>query len=488
MSIRLKLILSLTAILVGTFIFISAYNYEISSQSVRKDILESALPLTRDNIYSELQASLTRPIFVSSLMANDTFLKDWTIGGEKNLSQINRYLEEIRSKYNFFTSFFVSATSNNYYFYDGVLKKISKKDSHDVWYYNFVKKGTDYDLIVDTNEAEDNILTIFINHRVEDENGKLLGVTGVGLKVDTVAVLLKDFSEKYGKNIFLISPDGVVQAHSNTNMVHKLKSVKSMPGISHIADNILAIKRSEPASFEYELDHDKILMTIRWVRELGWFLVVEQSENSALSAAKTNFFRTIGTGFLLTVVIILISSFTVNYFQKKLEYQANTDELTEVVNRRGFEKKFASAVFGAKSNRDYSLIIIDIDNFKTINDICGHLEGDRILKEISAKIYSSIRKSDFCGRWGGDEFIVFVSGNMDQAVEVSKRIQAEVGSVECLESCVNKGVEKGFISISSGISFFRSGDTLDSMILRADKSMYKAKKDGRGRVYSENDL
>jgi diguanylate cyclase (GGDEF)-like protein len=479
----------MTAILVGTFVFISAYNYKVSSESVRKDILQSALPLTRDNIYSELQASLTRPIFVSSLMANDTFLKDWSMDGENGISKIKRYLDEIREKYGFFSSFFVSASTRNYYYYDGILKKISKKDSHDVWYYDFIKKGTDYDLIVDTNEAEDNILTIFINHRVEDRDGNLIGVTGVGLKVDAVATLLKEFSEKYDKNIYLISPDGIVQAHSNTEMVHKLKSVKSMPGISKISDKVLAIKRTEPASFEYKKDEDTILMTIRWVKELGWFLVVEQSEQKSMEAARTNLIRTVEAGFLVTIVILIISIVTVNHYQKKLEVQANTDELTGVANRRGFEHKFlAETAIAERSNSNLSLIVLDVDNFKRVNDICGHIEGDRILKEISCKINSSVRSSDFCARWGGDEFIVLVSGDVDQAVEVSKRIHRAVNSIPSCDSYSEKILGSKNVGVSSGVAMYKSGDTLDSVIMRADKAMYKAKESGRGKVYSELDI
>jgi len=86
-SIRTKLILVLSLILLSGFLLTNVISYQSSKKSVKTSIIENSLPLARDNIYSEIQKDLTRPIFVSSLMANDTFLKDWVLGGEKNQPQ-----------------------------------------------------------------------------------------------------------------------------------------------------------------------------------------------------------------------------------------------------------------------------------------------------------------------------------------------------------------------------------------------------------------
>ena len=152
-SIRTKLILSLSIILMSGFFLINFFSYSASKKSVRASIIESSLPLSRDNIYSGIQKDLARPIFVSSLMANDTFVKDWVLGGEKKIPLIRKYLEQIREKYGFSTVFFVSETSGNYYHFNGIVKRISPEDDHDVWYYKFKNTGVDYALDVDTNEA-----------------------------------------------------------------------------------------------------------------------------------------------------------------------------------------------------------------------------------------------------------------------------------------------------------------------------------------------
>ncbi|MBA3013286.1 MAG: hypothetical protein FP812_24075 [Desulfobacula sp.] len=123
LSIRTRLIFVLSLILLSGFFLTNVISYQASKRSVKTSIIESSLPLARDNIYSEIQKDLTRPIFVSSLMANDTFLKDWVLGGEGDQALIQKYLLEIKDKYHFFTSFFVSDISKTYYHFKGTLKK-----------------------------------------------------------------------------------------------------------------------------------------------------------------------------------------------------------------------------------------------------------------------------------------------------------------------------------------------------------------------------
>ena len=120
-SVSTRLTALLCIILLFGFLTTNIVNYNVSRDLVRESIIGDSLPLARDNIYSEIQRDLMRPIFVSSLMANDTFLKDWVINGETNLASITRYLFKIKMKYGFFSSFFISNETRNYYHSNGLL-------------------------------------------------------------------------------------------------------------------------------------------------------------------------------------------------------------------------------------------------------------------------------------------------------------------------------------------------------------------------------
>ncbi|PLX66399.1 MAG: hypothetical protein C0602_12120 [Denitrovibrio sp.] len=214
-----SLFLIVSLLLISGFFVTNFISYYAAKKSLRDNIINTSLPLTRDNIYTEIQRDIMLPVYVASLMANDTFLKDWVIAGEPEVENISKYLNEIKTKYNFFTSFFVSENTKRYYYNGGILKVLSTEDEHDVWYYNFKAKHVPYELVVDTNEAANNKLTIFINHRVYDYNNNLIGVTGVGLDLERITNLLLSYRIKYNRNIYLVDRHGLIKAHHDKTLV-----------------------------------------------------------------------------------------------------------------------------------------------------------------------------------------------------------------------------------------------------------------------------
>lgn len=100
-----KLIFILSILLSTGFAATTLINYYVSKASIRESIVASELPLTSDNIYSEIQKDLVRPIIISSMMASDTFLRDWVLAGEQDVERMTRYLREVKQRYGAFTSF-----------------------------------------------------------------------------------------------------------------------------------------------------------------------------------------------------------------------------------------------------------------------------------------------------------------------------------------------------------------------------------------------
>jgi len=475
-TIKSKLILALSAIMFVAVAGISLVNYEITRDSIRDELLTSGLPLTRDNIYSELHRELMRPIFVSSLMSRDTFLRDWSLGGEKDQDKIKKYLSEIRDRYGFFTSFYVSDESRKYYVPDGVLKRISRMNLHDVWYYEFVARGVEYDLDVDTNEAADSALTIFINYRVEDYAGSLLGVAGVGLKMDWVAGLLQSFREKYGRRVYLVDPFGSIQVHSDKRLVGK-GSIHQMEGIKDIAEKILDV-HDEPASFEYDAGGQHVLLSVRYIPEFNWVLLVEQDEQEALGTARMNMVRTVAIGVVAWLVIIGITAVAVNHYQSRLESMAVTDPLTGASNRRELEGRFDRAVSRHRRGRGiFSLVLLDLDGFKSVNDQSGHLQGDEILAGVVHEVRGTLRPDDLLARWGGDEFVILAQGDLGEVAVLADRARKAVADA----ALSGEGAE-GKVTVSCGVAEYREGDSLDTLTARADAAVYRAKALGRNRV------
>ncbi len=484
MTHRNKLLLALGVILTLAFTGSSAINYLITRSSVHREIMQNDLPLTMNNIFSDLTSELNRPIVVASSMAADTFLKDWVMDGERDVVKVKKYLIEIKEKYGFFSTFFVSSRTSNYYHFQGIHKKINTANEHDLWYYDFIDSQKEYELDVDSDEASGNILTIFINFRVEDIHGQLLGVTGVGLKVDSIANLVKYYKILYDRDVYLTDKTGVVQVHQNPEMIEKLR-VAEMPGLRPFAGKILATGE-EPENFEFIRNGETILLNVRYIAELDWLLFVEQNETGALHIAKMNFFRTLAIGLISSLIVISLTLATINSYQSRLEEIAVSDELTGVGNRRKLEEEFSKAAYTfSRNHQNCSLILMDLDRFKIVNDQLGHLYGDVILKSVCREITQVIRPTDVLARWGGDEFAILAISSPEDASLMAERIRKAIEEIDWV-NILNKKVGAGVdVTVSCGIAMYTEGDTLSDILSRADASLYRAKHRGGNSVDSE---
>jgi diguanylate cyclase (GGDEF)-like protein len=166
---------------------------------------------------------------------------------------------------------------------------------------------------------------------------------------------------------------------------------------------------------------------------------------------------------------------------QKLEHLAATDPLTGVGNRRGFIAHIHAEIARAKrSSTPLSLISLDLDHFKTINDKYGHPGGDNVLCGFAQKCLEAIDPYDIVARVGGEEFMVLLPGTtLDEAFAVGERLRSAIAG-NVFEAGIPPPIK---ITISIGVSELgRDGDTLDSLIGVADQRLYRAKHEGRNRV------
>lgn len=156
---------------------------------------------------------------------------------------------------------------------------------------------------------------------------------------------------------------------------------------------------------------------------------------------------------------------------KNLSVKAYHDNLTKILNRNGFLKRLSEI------NNKYTLAIIDIDKFKSINDTYGHDVGDYVLKDLATLISNKIRTTDIFARWGGEEFVLVLdTPDLLQAQNISDNLRKEVEN--------SKFKTVGKITISIGISEFKTkNDTFEDVFKKADQALYQAKMSGRNRVF-----
>lgn len=470
-----KLISILSVLLSAGFIITSLASYFVSRDAIRDSILKHELPLTSDNIYSEIQKDLVSPTFISSMMASDTFLRDWVLDGEKNVAQISRYLQEIKKRYGTFASFFISERSSNYYHEKGILKQVSMSDAHDVWYYRVSAMQQAYEISVDTDQANRNALTIFINYRVFDYDGNFIGVAGIGLTVDAVRQLVDNYQKRYKRNIFFTDSKGdIVLTSSNGDTPEA--NIRKISGLSPQVDKIL---NRQLDSFQYEQDGMTHLVNVRFIPELDWYLFVEKHEEEAIAEIRNTLYLNLAVCLLITGIVLAATNLTINRYQRRLEEMATTDKLTGLANRRSCEFVASHAVKVSERTHDpLSIVIIDIDNFKSINDQYGHLAGDEIIKSVAETLKSCVRDSDFICRWGGEEYLLLLRNcNITDAQQIAEKMRSTIKETTYAHhgAAIN-------VTLSLGIATHVMNESVNTLFSRADMALYEAKQRGRDRI------
>ncbi len=308
-------------LLVG-FLSSSLVSYYLARASVREQIVTNALPLTSDNIYSEIQRDLIRPIFISSLMARDTFVRDWIIDGEQHVDKITKYLQEIKASYHTFTCFLVSDATLNYYYFDGVLKKVDPGTDLDKWYFRVRAMEDPYEINVDPDMANKNTMTIFINYKVLDYDGRFLGATGVGLKVGSLIDLMRHYSQKYNRSIYLTEPDGKIILSSGGACT----DISGIGGMEPIRNAVLA---KEGGSFEYDRDGRKVFVNSRYIDELHWHLLVEEVEGQGNKRLSHALILNLFICGIITTAVILMVGFSIAAYERVRQRQQ-----TQIVEQR----------------------------------------------------------------------------------------------------------------------------------------------------------
>ena len=171
-----------------------------------------------------------------------------------------------------------------------------------------------------------------------------------------------------------------------------------------------------------------------------------------------------------------------------LKNQATRDPLTSLYNRRYFEDEVSKQILNAKAEQQpFSVLMLDADFFKKVNDTYGHKVGDKVLIELSSTAERALRDNDIVARYGGEEFVVFLPGiGAEQARLVADRVRESIAAV-VVYSDDNQPVK---FTVSIGVSTSEVSDNVDMLIRTADEALYRAKQNGRNRVeiFTPDDL
>jgi diguanylate cyclase (GGDEF)-like protein len=205
-------------------------------------------------------------------------------------------------------------------------------------------------------------------------------------------------------------------------------------------------------------------VTVRHIADEGYSISMEDSQN--INRMDTS-----------QRVLALQKENTLLKLEKELLLKRSiTDPLTGLYNRLKIKELFLKERQCLRHKREFlSLILMDLDNFKEVNDRYGHNTGDRYLKVLAAQLKTDLRPDDIIGRWGGEEFIILLPGaSLADAKRVAEHLKQKISEIECPII--------GLRTASFGVAEVSANDTLENIVQRADEALLSAKEHGKNRV------
>ena len=478
---RHKLIVLITAILLLGFLAVSLLTYRSSKQSIHEAIIINELPLTSDSINSKIQEGLLESIETSSMMASNTFLKDWVASGEKDEASIKQYLIETKRQSHALASYFISEKTRNYYSSDAKIKKVIENSKADSWYFKVRSMNKPYELFIERNARYGNQLAIFVNYRMFDQANQYIGVVGVGIAYNKVQKLLDSYEKRFKHKVYFVDKNGIIMLASDQDrpLGADIDNLLGIKDIHFNPNNLANINIEDNKIHRYELGERAQNVIVRYVPELNWYLIAEKSETDALTGITRSLYHNLLLCLFITALVVVLTYMALKRYHFEVESAAAIDKLTNLPNRKAFDIGISVLLNDSQRHRTtLGLMLLDLDHFKAINDTYGHLAGDYVLTETAETLRSTIRSEDFICRWGGEEFVIVVRDCDEQHLMLlAEKIRAAIEAADY----TFKGTSIA-VTTSLGVATRIGGEYIDHMIYRADKALYRAKHAGRNQA------
>lgn len=242
--------------------------------------------------------------------------------------------------------------------------------------------------------------------------------------------------------------------------------------INFIHDNLNEFKSFSIISSDTKNNFELSFLAVYNTKGNPVAYIISNTQNPLFSALKQQYEKQILFLISISFFLLAISIVWILYGQKKtFENRSNTDPLTKAYNRTKFYDDYEEVHTNRATDKPFCLMMIDIDDFKQVNDKFGHSIGDHILIDFTKVLKNSIRSSDSIYRWGGEEFIITVHEPIESVKKIANKIIKNTNK--------NKYTHNIKVSCSIGISCYKEKQTIDDLVKLADDQMYLAKKAGK---------
>lgn len=389
--------------------FVSLWSLRMMAQRNLQELSKS-LAL---RIYDSISSELSEPVTVSRSMAHDSMLinalqQEASAGTEETAKVLEEYLSAQKGAFNYEAAFVVSDSSLCYYSYGGINKQLDPGGSeHDQWYTRFISSGKEYELDVDHDELSQDQWTVFVNARIQDASGNLLGVCGVGARMTGNQDLFFSLEQEYGVSISLIDANGLIRLATDESLIE--------------SEYVTDLRLSENSDYVYQkLGSGRVVVT-KYVEKLDWYLVIE-SDGAAERQQLINMLLVNVVLCAGVLVIMLLAIRIIIARTRALSSASFMDQSTQLLNRRAFEERKAELAL-VQLREDFIYLTADLNGLKRVNDTQGHAAGDELIKGAADCLKECFGKHGDLYRIGGDEFAAMLHLSEEQFREAMNSLK-----------------------------------------------------------------
>jgi diguanylate cyclase (GGDEF)-like protein len=413
------------------------------------------------DIYHSISDELTETIEVSKAVANDSLLinlleSESELGQDFVQNQLAAYTSRLMDTFSYSWVYIVSDQSKAYYTDDGIYRIIDPENNpDDAWYADFVNLGQEYDVTIGEDNDIPDVWTVFVDTRIENQNGEFLGVCGMALEIHDLQELLRNYEEEYGISILFVDGNGQLQLQSGNISEYAFQTYE-LPDTA------------AKEEITMEQTWSKRIYTItRRMEYLDWYMVIRDINPYHFTAD----YLLIGLSVIVFVIFMVIVGICLRHISDRagsLFADSYTDMLTGLFNRRAFEDHI-NHLRNQTSLEDIIIVALDVNSLKQVNDSFGHAAGDELITGSASLIQETFAPFGKCYRTGGDEFVAILEKPVSDISALTTQFDQSMANWH--------GQYIDHITISYGIA--RASDqpcTIDELIFLADEQMYRRKK------------
>lgn len=412
-------------------------------------------------IYDSISSELSEPITVSRTMSHDSFLlgalkREADAGEDETAAVMAEYLSGLKDALDYEAAFVVSDASKCYYSYGGINKQMDlARNDRDQWYVQFIASGKEYELDVDHDELSQDQWTVFVDARIQDEAGNLLGVCGVGAQMTGSQDLFVSLEREYGVKIHLIDADGLIHVDTDESRIE--------------SDYLKDVRVNNGGDYVYQKLGSGRFAVTKYIERLGWYLVVE-SDGANERGQLLNVLLLNVVLCALVLAIMLLSIRIIAARTRALTSASIIDQPTQLLNRRAFEERKAELAM-SPLDADFIYVTADLNGLKRVNDTLGHTAGDELIRGAASCLKQCFGKYGDIYRIGGDEFAGMLTLSEAQLKEAMTALEATSESW--------RGEQVEGLSLSCGYASSREfpSENLAELIRISDERMYAAKEE-----------